>query len=27
DKVDNAVKYYLQTNDFQKTMQKYNGLK
>ena len=27
DKVDNAVNYYLQTNDFQKTMQKYNGLK
>lgn len=27
DKVDNVVKYYLQTNDFQKTMQKYNGLK
>ncbi|HGA3442667.1 TPA: aminoacyl-tRNA hydrolase [Streptococcus agalactiae] len=27
DKVDNAVKYYLQMNDFQKTMQKYNGLK
>ncbi|HGI3701393.1 TPA: aminoacyl-tRNA hydrolase [Streptococcus agalactiae] len=27
DKVDNAVKYYLQTNDFQKKMQKYNGLK
>ncbi|HGA0145777.1 TPA: aminoacyl-tRNA hydrolase [Streptococcus agalactiae] len=27
DKVGNAVKYYLQTNDFQKTMQKYNGLK
>ncbi|HGD3925574.1 TPA: aminoacyl-tRNA hydrolase [Streptococcus agalactiae] len=27
DKVDNAVKCYLQTNDFQKTMQKYNGLK
>ncbi len=27
DKVDNAIKYYLQTNDFQKTMQKYNGLK
>ncbi|HEN4510363.1 TPA: aminoacyl-tRNA hydrolase [Streptococcus agalactiae] len=27
DKIDNAVKYYLQTNDFQKTMQKYNGLK
>lgn len=27
DRVDNAVKYYLQTNDFQKTMQKYNGLK
>ncbi|HEN4569473.1 TPA: aminoacyl-tRNA hydrolase [Streptococcus agalactiae] len=27
DKVDNAVKDYLQTNDFQKTMQKYNGLK
>lgn len=27
DKVDNAVKYYLQTNNFQKTMQKYNGLK
>lgn len=26
-KVDNAVNYYLQTNDFQKTMQKYNGLK
>ncbi|HEO7397838.1 TPA: aminoacyl-tRNA hydrolase [Streptococcus agalactiae] len=26
DKVDNAVNYYLQTNDFQKTMQKYNGL-
>ncbi|MCC9963304.1 aminoacyl-tRNA hydrolase, partial [Streptococcus agalactiae] len=25
--VDNAVNYYLQTNDFQKTMQKYNGLK
>ncbi|MGV3317553.1 aminoacyl-tRNA hydrolase, partial [Streptococcus agalactiae] len=24
---DNAVNYYLQTNDFQKTMQKYNGLK
>ncbi|HEO6942784.1 TPA: aminoacyl-tRNA hydrolase, partial [Streptococcus agalactiae] len=23
----NAVNYYLQTNDFQKTMQKYNGLK
>ncbi|HEO7254483.1 TPA: aminoacyl-tRNA hydrolase, partial [Streptococcus agalactiae] len=22
-----AVNYYLQTNDFQKTMQKYNGLK
>ncbi|HEO7015965.1 TPA: aminoacyl-tRNA hydrolase, partial [Streptococcus agalactiae] len=21
------VNYYLQTNDFQKTMQKYNGLK
>ncbi|HFS5201443.1 TPA: aminoacyl-tRNA hydrolase [Streptococcus agalactiae] len=27
DKVDNAVNYYLQTNDFQKTMQKYNSLK
>lgn len=27
DKVDNAVNHYLQTNDFQKTMQKYNGLK
>ncbi|HGC7222559.1 TPA: aminoacyl-tRNA hydrolase [Streptococcus agalactiae] len=27
DKVDNAINYYLQTNDFQKTMQKYNGLK
>ncbi|HHQ6318625.1 TPA: aminoacyl-tRNA hydrolase [Streptococcus agalactiae] len=27
DKVDNAVNYYLQTNDFQKIMQKYNGLK
>lgn len=27
DKFDNAVNYYLQTNDFQKTMQKYNGLK
>ncbi|HEO1886493.1 TPA: aminoacyl-tRNA hydrolase [Streptococcus agalactiae] len=27
DKIDNAVNYYLQTNDFQKTMQKYNGLK
>ncbi|MCC9905133.1 aminoacyl-tRNA hydrolase, partial [Streptococcus agalactiae] len=27
DKVDNAVNYYLQTNDFQKTMQKYNVLK
>ncbi|HGC8968619.1 TPA: aminoacyl-tRNA hydrolase [Streptococcus agalactiae] len=27
DKVDNAVNYYLQMNDFQKTMQKYNGLK
>ncbi|HGI2108869.1 TPA: aminoacyl-tRNA hydrolase [Streptococcus agalactiae] len=27
DKVDNAVNYYLQTNNFQKTMQKYNGLK
>ncbi|HGA0158364.1 TPA: aminoacyl-tRNA hydrolase [Streptococcus agalactiae] len=27
DKVDNAVNYYLHTNDFQKTMQKYNGLK
>lgn len=27
DKVDNAVNYYLQTNDFQKTMQKYKGLK
>lgn len=27
DKVDDAVNYYLQTNDFQKTMQKYNGLK
>lgn len=27
DKVDNAVNYYLQTNDFQKTMQKYSGLK
>lgn len=27
DKVDNTVNYYLQTNDFQKTMQKYNGLK
>lgn len=27
DKVDNAVNYCLQTNDFQKTMQKYNGLK
>ncbi|HGD9437849.1 TPA: aminoacyl-tRNA hydrolase [Streptococcus agalactiae] len=27
DKVDNAVNYYLQTNDFQKTMQKYNGFK
>ncbi|HGI4365185.1 aminoacyl-tRNA hydrolase [Streptococcus agalactiae] len=27
DKVDNVVNYYLQTNDFQKTMQKYNGLK
>ncbi len=25
DKVDNAVNYYLQENNFEKTMQKYNG--
>ena len=25
DKVDDAVKYYLQSNDFEQTMQQYNG--